>query len=567
LSAHTSESVLSLQTVVGEEKSYRMQNVEPFFTDAQGVYAKQFDRLLGGLNGRTSTNELCIEEFIVRSEKNWYARFYDAKLGVKRSYHKLAKIEVEDQGSSSGSSSDSNTSIQMDTIFEDEFELGDDHTPTKGMKRILQYKIRDWPVYSFLLALGQILSANSYQVTLLSGEVGQSAEKLYIVASVYLAGSILWWMLFRTLHSRYVITLPFICYALAFFILGMAPYGTSIVARGWIQNVATGLYALASGSGSLFFALNFGSEGGTATHTWVFRACVVQGIQQIYVTVLWYWGAQLSALSASGQNPTGFTTSPYITAVTTPVALLLAAIGISLFLGLPDFYRSSPGSLPSFYSALRRRKIIIWFFFVVAIQNYFLSAPYGRNWRYLWSSRLVPAWSIAMLVIFFFGIVWIGIFVVFQRLSIEHSWILPIFAIGLGAPRWAQMLWGTSGMGAFIPWAGTPAVGALMGRALWLWLGVLDALQGVGFGMILLQTMTRFHVVFTLTAAQVVGSAATIVARATAPDRLGPGAVFPNLALSLDGLDDAVFWVALVLQGVACVGFFLFFRKEQLAKP
>ncbi|KAL5385554.1 hypothetical protein DPSP01_004669 [Paraphaeosphaeria sporulosa] len=565
--SHPSPSVLSLQTVVGEEKNYRMQNVEPFFTDSQGVYAKQFDRLLGGLNGHTSTNELCIEEFIVRSEKNWFSRLHDAKLGVKRSHNKLTKVEKEDHGSNSSSSSGSSASVQMGIVVEDEFELGTDHTPTKGMKRIMQYKIRDWPVYSFLLALGQILSANSYQVTLLSGEIGQTASKLYAVASIYLAGSIVWWTLFRTLQSRCVIALPFICYALAFLILGMAPYGSSISARGWIQNVATGLYALASGSGSLFFALNFGSEGGTATHTWVFRACVVQGTQQIYVTVLWYWGSHLSALSSSGQNPTGFATSPYITAVTTPVAFLLGAIGISLFLGLPDFYRSSPGSVPSFYSALRRRKIILWFFVVVIIQNYFLSAPYGRNWRYLWTSNLVPAWGIAILVVVFFVLVWIAVFTVFQRLSIEHSWILPIFAIGLGAPRWAQMLWGTSGMGSFIPWAGTPAVGALVGRALWLWLGVLDALQGVGFGMILLQTMTRFHVVFTLTAAQVVGSVATMAARASAPDRLGPGAVFPNLALSLDGLGDAVFWVALVLQGVVCVGFFLFFRKEQLAKP
>ncbi|KAL5405356.1 hypothetical protein PMIN04_012359 [Paraphaeosphaeria minitans] len=565
--SHPSASVLSLQTIVGEEKNYRMQNVEPFFTDSQGVYAKQFDRLLGRLNGCTSTNELCIEEFIVRSEKNWFSRLHDAKLGVKRSHNKLAKVEVEDHGGNSSSSSGSSASVQMGTIIEDEFELGTDHTPTKGMKRVVQYKIRDWPVYSFLLALGQILSANSYQVTLLSGEIGQTASKLYAVASIYLAGSIVWWTLFRTLQSRYVIALPFICYALAFFILGMAPYGSSIAARGWIHNVATGLYALASGSGSLFFALNFGSEGGTATHTWVFRACVVQGTQQIYVTVLWYWGAHLSVLSSSGQNPTGFATSPYITAVTIPVAFLLGAIGISLFLGLPDFYRSSPGSVPSFYSALHRRKIILWFFVVVIIQNYFLSAPYGRNWRYLWTSNLVPAWGIAILVVVFFVLVWIAVFTIFQRLSIEHSWILPIFAIGLGAPRWAQMLWGTSGMGSFIPWAGTPAVGALVGRALWLWLGVLDALQGVGFGMILLQTMTRFHVVFTLTAAQVVGSVATMAARASAPDRLGPGAVFPNLALSLDGLGDAVFWVALVLQGVVCVGFFLFFRKEQLAKP
>ena len=32
----------------------------------------------------------------------------------------------------------------------------------------------------------------------------------------------------------------------------------------------------------------------------------------------------------------------------------------------------------------------------------------------------------------------------------------------------------------YIPWAGSPVAGAILGRALWLWLGVLDSLQGVG---------------------------------------------------------------------------------------
>ncbi|KAF2194680.1 glycosyltransferase family 5 protein [Zopfia rhizophila CBS 207.26] len=554
-------SVLSLKTVVGDEKNYSLQKVEPFFTDSQGIYTRQFDKMLGGLNGRTSTNQLCIEEFITKSEKNWFGRFYDAKLGVKSASPRITSIREND------SETASNEGTATDLTAVNEFELGADYAPPKGLRKFLQYRIGDWPLYSFLLALGQILAANSYQITLLSSEIGQTATKLYIIASIYLASSIIWWALFRLVQSRYVIALPFICYGLAFFILGMAPYGQSLVARGWIQNVATGIYALASGSGSLFFALNFGSEGGTAVHTWVFRACVVQGTQQIYVTVLWYWGSHLAALSADGSNPTGFTSTPIVTAVTTPIALLLAVIGTALYIGLPDFYRSNPGNIPSFYQSLRHRKIILWFFVVVVIQNYFLSAPYGRNWRYLWSSKLVPAWSIAVMVIIFFIFLWIALFSIFQKLSIEHSWILPVFAIGLGAPRWCQMLWGTSGMGIFVPWAGTPVVGALVGRGLWLWLGVLDALQGVGFGMILLQTMTRFHVAFTLTAAQVVGSVATIVARATAPNNLGPGSVFPNLALSMDGLGSWVFWVALGLQGAVCAGFLLFFRKEQLFKP
>jgi alpha-1,3-glucan synthase len=414
---------------------------------------------------------------------------------------------------------------------------------------------------------GQILAANSYQITLLSGEIGQAETKLYIVASIYLASSLVWWTMFRSLKSVHVIALPFICYGLAFFILGMAPYARSVVARGWVQNVATGIYALASGSGSLFFALNFGTEGGSAIHTWVFRACVVQGTQQIYVTVLWYWGSHLSALSASGQSPTGFTTSRTLTAVTTPIACGLAAIGIILYIGLPEFYRQNPGKIPSFYRSMRRRKIILWFFVAVVIQNYFLSAPYGRNWRFLWSSTLAPTWATAILVAVFFIGIWIVILTTFQKLSVEHSWILPIFAIGLGAPRWAQMLWGTSGMGLYIPWAATPVVGALVSRGLWLWLGLLDVLQGVGIGMILLQTMTRFHVAFTLTAAQVIGSVATIAARASCPNKLGPGDLFPNLALSAEGFHLPWFWIGLLFQGVVCVGFFMFFRKEQLSKP
>jgi alpha-1,3-glucan synthase len=47
------------------------------------------------------------------------------------------------------------------------------------------------------------------------------------------------------------------------------------------------------------------------------------------------------------------------------------------------------------------------------------------------------------------------------------------------------MLWGTSSLALYIPWAGN--AGPYLGLSLWLWLGVLDAVQGVGLGMILLQ--------------------------------------------------------------------------------
>ena len=59
-----------------------------------------------------------------------------------------------------------------------------------------------------------------------------------------------------------------------------------------------------------------------------------------------------------------------------------------------------------------------------------------------------------------------------------HTWIIPIFAVGLGAPRWCQILWATSGIAENLFFVNSSIGGALVARGLWLWLGVLDALQG-----------------------------------------------------------------------------------------
>lgn len=52
-------------------------------------------------------------------------------------------------------------------------------------------------------------------------------------------------------------------------------------------------------------------------------------------------------------------------------------------------------------------------------------------------------------------------------------------------------------MALYIPWGG--AAGPYLGTSLWLWLGVLDAIQGVGLGMILLQVclVAVFHYITT----------------------------------------------------------------------
>ena len=86
-------------------------------------------------------------------------------------------------------------------------------------------------------------------------------------------------IVFRTLKSVYVLSIPFAFYGLAFFFIGAAPLVNSYHGKAWIQNIATGCYATASSSGSIFFALNFGDQGGAPVTSWVFRACVIQGTQ------------------------------------------------------------------------------------------------------------------------------------------------------------------------------------------------------------------------------------------------------------------------------------------------
>ncbi len=371
-------------------------------------------------------------------------------------------------------------------------------------------------------------------------------------------------------HFSYLVShlIPMMSLHVAGFIMSLLDYTRSDPPADLSSSLSTSVVMVSSFSLICIADQTLTSPGGAPVRAWIFRAYAIQGTQQIYVVGLWYWGSILTAYSTTGGSRSALITStPIMTAICLPITALLFAVGIVLHYGLPTYYRQEPGQVPSFYSALLRRKIVLWFFVMVVLQNYWLSTPYGRNWRYLFSSAHAPTWAIFAVIIFFFIFVWALVLWTLGRLTRQHSWVLPIFAIGLGAPRWCQMLWGTSNIGLYIPWAG-PIGGAVLGRSLWAWLGVLDAVQGVGFGMILLQTLTRVHIACTLVVAQVVGSIATIAARASAPDSTGPGSVFPDFSIGwMDGLRQPWFWVGWLCQVFICAGFFAFFRKEQLSKP
>lgn len=71
----------------------------------------------------------------------------------------------------------------------------------------------------------------------------------------------------------------------------------------------------------------------------------------------------------------------WTSAICTPITVFLWTVGLLVYFGLPNYYRQTPGKVPSFYKSVFRRKIVLWNWVVVILQNFFLSAPYGRNWN------------------------------------------------------------------------------------------------------------------------------------------------------------------------------------------
>jgi len=138
--------------------------------------------------------------------------------------------------------------------------------------RILSIRIGDWPLYSFFLAFGQVISVNSYQIVLLSGETSQTPVKLYMVAATYMATSIIWWAMERNFKSVYALSAPWLFFGLAFMLLGVAPFSSDWRVEEQVVSAATCFYAAGASSGALAFALNFGDEG-KMHPTSLFSAC------------------------------------------------------------------------------------------------------------------------------------------------------------------------------------------------------------------------------------------------------------------------------------------------------
>ena len=106
-----------------------------------------------------------------------------------------------------------------------------------------------------------MLSATSFQITLLSGRNGQSDTGPYVLGGVFLAATAFWYPMFRWKPSVYVLSLPWTFFGLAFLLIGVPSVHPSLAPTHWIfSTVATWCYAVASAAGFLFFGLNFGEE-------------------------------------------------------------------------------------------------------------------------------------------------------------------------------------------------------------------------------------------------------------------------------------------------------------------
>lgn len=145
-------SLVSVDDITKEKQHYNLQKVDPFFTDANNEYADRFEKRLADLNGKNSEDQLCIEGFLEKSEKDWFNRYRDVKLGksplpspapsvVRFKVHETSRSESPPiTGPGAGPNAG-------------QFLLPNDYVPPTGLKRFMLMKLGDWPVYSIVLAV------------------------------------------------------------------------------------------------------------------------------------------------------------------------------------------------------------------------------------------------------------------------------------------------------------------------------------------------------------------------------------------------------------------------------
>ena len=167
-----SANYLSLGSVLQGKKDYKLQSVEPFFTDPTGLYYNAFEKKLEKLNGKSSEGPLCIEDYLTSSEKDWFNRFRNVKMGKSAaaspasSVFRLPLINERMVPSAAASTMELEHFDAHNNAHE-QYLLNDDYKPPTRIKKLLLRRIGEWPLYSFLLAFVSRCFYSSHELGLI----------------------------------------------------------------------------------------------------------------------------------------------------------------------------------------------------------------------------------------------------------------------------------------------------------------------------------------------------------------------------------------------------------------
>ena len=152
-----SANYLSLGSVLQGKKDYKLQSVEPFFTDPTGLYYNAFRQKLEKLNGKSSEGPLCIEDYLTSSEKDWFSRFRNVKMGKSAADSPASSVFRLPLMNERMVPSAVNSTVELEHFdahnnAHEQYLLNDDYKPPTRMKKLLLRRLGEWPLYSFLLA-------------------------------------------------------------------------------------------------------------------------------------------------------------------------------------------------------------------------------------------------------------------------------------------------------------------------------------------------------------------------------------------------------------------------------
>ena len=157
-----SANYLSLGSVLQGKKDYKLQSVEPFFTDPTGLYYNAFRKKLEKLTGKSSEGPLCIEDYLTSSEKDWFNRFRNVKMGKSAADSPASSVFRLPLTNERMVTSAVTSTVELEHFdahnndhehnTHEQYLLNDDYKPPTRMKKFLLRRIGEWPLYSFLLA-------------------------------------------------------------------------------------------------------------------------------------------------------------------------------------------------------------------------------------------------------------------------------------------------------------------------------------------------------------------------------------------------------------------------------